>query len=230
MKTTRSETTTKTTTAAWKKEDRTLTEDEALLEDGAEAVDSLAESLASVADQTPAEQRFRPKFTPNVGPFGQRPPPPARRPSSLVNAPPPPPAATPTIASSGVKPRSPYNAGGVSELADNSLLGSGNFEVLSGGLYEEDTGSPYKPIKTNNNHYNHHQNNHNKPVHNPWSLGPDSFGPYHQDDQFNPPLAPVVPKPTPKPVVSEYPPSFFDGDFFSNFRDFADVNQDYRQF
>ena len=179
-----------------------------------------------IADSVGAEQRYNPVFHPNSGPYGRFPSPPAnpvpsgrsRRPSSIGH-------------SSGNRnlQRSPYTSQ-FEFVDDNSLLGSGNFDVLGGGVFREsgDYNRPYSNNNNNNNYYppappahdNFRPHQQFYPLEQPPSQQLGNFGPQQPPAQH--------PPSNNNYNVPSYPTSFFDDDFFSNFRDFADVNQDYR--
>lgn len=178
-----------------------------------------------IADSTGAEQRFTPTFHPNNGPYG-------RYPSPQVNAPAPAPARSRRPNSQPVGPTGTRQAQRVQFnnqfefVDDNSLLGSGNFDVLGGGVFRDTT--DYRPyINTNAQYYP------------PSPPAQDTFRPNQQFyplgqppsqqlGNFGPQQPPIPQQQPPAYNVPSYPTSFFDDDFFSNFRDFADVNQDYR--
>lgn len=191
--------------------ERNLLDDEAFLEpdlpsSGISRSDHQPTDIADIIDSETAEQRFLNTFQPSHGAFGRPirplPPPVPRRspPVPIKPSKPLPPSIRPAA-------RSPY-VSGYEPIADNSLLGSGNFEVLSGGVYRDS--SDYHPVNNYNNYNNYNTNNYNNNNYNTNNYNNNYNNNYQQ------------------PGTPDYPTSFFDGDFFSNFRDFADVNQDYR--
>lgn len=180
-----------------------------------------------ISDSVGSEQRFNPSFYPNNGPYGQY------APYTSTNSPlPPARSRRPSLTSIGAGPsyknrpnnnRQQYPSQ-VEFVDDNSLLGSGNFDVLGGGVFRD--GNNYKP----------YTNNYNQQYYPPSPPAPETYHP--QQPYYSPPsqqLGHFAPQQSPiqhqSPInynEPNYPTSFFDDDFFSNFRDFADVNQDYR--
>ena len=201
-----------------------------------------------IADSVGEEQRFSPSFHPNSGPYGGRITP------TVAPVSPTQPSSTsfrsrrPSLFSSTKNnrqnQRTPFVADNFNEFVDgeNSLLGSGNFDVLGGGVFRDtiDYQRPYV----------------NNPPPQYFPPGSPSPPPIIQSEIFRTPQQPFFPSnhPSPPPVgdqfgafippiktsinnnnnnkyanIPNFPSSFFnDDDFFSNFRDFADVNQDYR--
>lgn len=227
-----------------------LEDDEAMLEPDFSPIKRSSKQPTDIADiiadSVGEEQRFNPTFHPNNGPYGRVPssapvsPAPvsassfrARRPSSVGSSP---------VNKNRQNQRSPYVADQFTEFVDgeNGLLGSGNFDVLGGGVFR-DTVEYQRPYVTAQPQYFP-----------PSSPAPpqDTFRPHQPffpsvqqsppiGDHFGnyvPPLKPSVHQQQAPPShnnnygnVPNFPSSFFnDDDFFSNFRDFADVNQDYR--
>ncbi|XP_059351708.1 uncharacterized protein LOC130689569 isoform X2 [Daphnia carinata] len=232
-----------------------LEDDEAMLEPDFSPIKRSSKQPTDIADiiadSVGEEQRFNPTFHPNNGPYGRAPAPaPAnppsvptssfrsRRPSSVGSSP---------SNKNRQNQRSPYVADQFNEFVDgeNGLLGSGNFDVLGGGVFR-DTVDYQRPYVSSQPQY----------------YPPSSPAPPLQHDTFRPhqPFFPSVQQSPPigdqfgnfvpplKPSLHQqqgphnnnnnnnnygnvptFPSSFFnDDDFFSNFRDFADVNQDYR--
>lgn len=178
-------------------------------------------------DSVGQEQRLSPAFFPTNGPYGRFP-----APAPVPQQPPVPtgrsrrPAGPPAVAQKNRNvQRSPY-ADQLDFVDDNSLLGSGNFDVLGGGFFRDPgeyrplygnyyaPATPYAPpTRPSSGFFPAHQ------------LGPPSSPPSFQ---FHPIPAPPPPPQQQHHHNGNYQTSFFDDDFFSNFRDFADVNQDYR--
>lgn len=174
--------------------------------------DIIADAKSSDVDSVGAEQRFSPTFFPTNGPYGRYPAPQPAVPTGRARRPVGPPAPVPQ--KNRYLERSPYSDQ-LDFVDDNSLLGSGNFDVLGGG-YFRDAGD-YRP--SYNSYY--------APTAPVAPYNPPSR-PYYPVQNPSPPAFQFRPIPAPPQQNENYPTSFFDDDFFSNFRDFADVNQDYR--
>lgn len=204
-----------------------------------------------IADSVGEEQRFSPSFLPNSGPYGGRltptvapvsPPPPgpasfrSRRPSSVGSF---------STKSNRQNQRTPYVADNFNEFVDgeNSLLGSGNFDVLGGGVFR-DTNDYQRPYVNSQPQYFPPSSPTPSPViqdtyrpHQPFFPSNYPSPPPQIGDQFGAFVPPIKQSINNNPGsvnnnygnIPNFPSSFFnDDDFFSNFRDFADVNQDYR--
>lgn len=193
-----------------------------------------------IGDLTGSEQRFTPsfEFTPSQGPYGRNFRPPAIIPPPQINARRPINSA-PSF-SAAISNNNNLNNNNLNHnrplqrtplksqfefVDDNSILGSGHFDILTGGVFREGGDSP----KYNNNYFSVPNNLRQlapnsspfaqQPALPPTNNHPPSLYSQQQHHNNNPPPS----------TYNPFPNSFFgDDDFFSNFRDFADVNQDYR--
>lgn len=211
-----------------------LEDDEAMLEPDVPSVNKRSGKEPTdiadiIADSAGSEQRFNPTFHPNNGPYGRFPAPsipPAtngrtRRPTTPAAAAA---AAAGPSGNNRQAQRTPY-ANQFEFVDDNSLLGSGNFDVLGGGVFRDTT--DYRPYINSNA----------AQFYPPSPPTQDTFRPNQQFYPLGQPPSQQLGNFAPQPIqqnqppaynTPSYPTSFFDDDFFSNFRDFADVNQDYR--
>lgn len=189
--------------------------------------DIIGDVTSSDVDSIGQEQRFSPAFFPTNGPYGRFPAPQPAAPTGRARRPVGPAA---VAQKSRNLLRSPYSDQ-LDFVDDNSLLGSGNFDVLGGGFFRDP--GEYRPL------YNNYYSPSPAGPYVPPSRPSSGFFPAHQvpPQQLAPPASfqfhPIPAPPSPPPQQQHnnndnYQTSFFDDDFFSNFRDFADVNQDYR--
>ena len=189
-----------------------------------------------IDDLIVSEQRFSPsfEFTPNQGPYGPQGPqgryfrPPAVIPAPQVNPRRPLAAIAPTLPNNNrpqyqqrtpLKPQFEF-------VDDNSILGSGQFDILTGGVYRDQSND----LQKFNNNYFTTPNNLRQltPGSSPFTQQP-TLPPSNQSPSIYSQQQNHHHNNNPPSNFNPFLNSFFgDDDFFSNFRDFADVNQDYR--